>query len=73
MASGGMIEFWKCGAARNSPMTAKPAERLAEIERESERLLDEMTKAVGTPRFGELQTKVVNLLKEAAELKGIKL
>lgn len=54
-------------------MTAKPAERLAEIERESERLLDEMTKAVGTPRFGELQTKVVNLLKEAAELKGIKL
>lgn len=57
-------------------MTAKPADthdRLAQIERESERLLDEMVRAAGTTRFRDLQEKVGNLLKEAAELKGIKL
>lgn len=46
--------------------------RITELEKRSERLLNEMERAAGTPAFRTLKEEIGRVLAEAAELKGTK-
>lgn len=47
------------------------SKRLAEIERQSERLLDDMEKVAGKPEFNTLKEQFGRLMSEAMKLKGL--
>ena len=45
-------------------------ERMAELEKQSEKLLNDMEKAVGTPEFNKLKAKWREVMLEAINLKA---